>query len=305
MNDEEGVDFEPLAEDQCIVRVIQICSKEVAVILTPSGFKHLVTMPQATDEDTTVKPGNYVLIQATREGSRYPAEIIRVIDYELEKFYRARNLWPTQYDIKGCVEQLAEKIQIAQKAAELKKGQVKGKKKKEKKEKVGKKCEYVATTSYDDDGKIKKICKIVCKKSDKDYIDDSPIFPDDVDGQTDSTGKRTVYSNTDSQFLFITSSQSGRAIQKKKLKGYKKQKPAFSGTSGCCKTSCGGTSSTKGKDTGSGPRYTNITVGKDQLPRLFGKCTPWKMSQKQLKKHCADFDSCVLTNLEKTKKLNQ
>lgn len=259
-------------------------------------------MPQDTDEDTTVKPGNYVLIQATEEGSRYPAVIIRVIDYELEKFYRAHNLWPTQYDIEGCVEQLAEKIQIAQKAAELKKDQVKGKKKKEKR--IKKKCEYVATTSYDKDGKIKKECVIVCKKSDKDCIDDSPIFPDDVDDPTDSTGKRTVYSNTDSRFFFIPGSQTGRAIQKKKLKSYKKQKPAFSGTSGCCETSCGGTSSGKRKESGSGPGYSNITVGKDQLPPLFGKCTPWMMSQKELKKHCEDYDSCILTNLEKIK-LNQ
>lgn len=86
-------------------------------ILTPNGFKHLASVPKRISNRMLIRTGDYVVIQSSAYGEKYPAEIIRLIDHDYEMFYRKRNVWPKEYDIKGYVERLEEKIHRAEVAA--------------------------------------------------------------------------------------------------------------------------------------------------------------------------------------------
>lgn len=298
-----------------------------------------------------IYPGNYVLIQATAEGSRYPAEIIRVIDHEDEKFYRMHNLWPTSYDIEGFVERLAEKVIKAEAAAEVereeqRKAEEKALKKKQKKEKLTNVlnstssmlcakymklmesirdkmvsyskegtdntlpgCEPGAPTDNCNPNKkppnqkspIPDFSQKPCK-SDKDCLADAPLFPDmdfpvhcvDVPKSVaahSSTNTRSDCVTTASTPLTETKSfKIGRCISGIST--------ATASGSGCCSKSCGGKSLSR-QSTGSGPCYSNLTVGRDQLPPLYGKCTPWRVSKKELKKKCEEYNDTLFTAINK------
>lgn len=226
-----------------------------------------------------MRPRNYVLIQATEEGSRFPAEIVRVIDCEYEKFYKKNDLWPTPYDIPGYVERLAEQLQRAK--AEMVRIEPKPKKEKKKIEEkptelcikcnikngqiFGKgKCKCVKKSELVVKIPTKRelLCKRVCK-SDKACLADSPIFPDD-DGSLifdEPCGCVTRSTNTQRTITLGTNTKRGTNISPgTKLK-------ACDGLSVSC-----------------GPSYCNVTVGRKQLPELFGTCTPWQMTKKERKK---------------------
>lgn len=217
----------------------------------------------------TIVPGSYVLIQAT-DNSRYPAEVIQVIDSDLEKFYRNNKLWPEPYDIEGHVEQLAEKLEIKNKTEQIERlkteiknitnKQTKTKKsspkkvphssKKEppQKKAKGKKGEPIPTTSRNHAITEQKQADEGCKTC-------NPIcIP--LPLKTTSTE-----SNTENVTL------------SKKLTNSSGLKPALSGTS-----------SYSGSSVGSGPIYSNITIDRDRLPPLYGICTPWQATKKEIKK---------------------
>lgn len=86
-------------------------------IVTPNGFKHLVSVPKRLGDRFVIEKGDYVVIQSAAHGEKYHAEIIRVIDRDYERFYRMHNVWPREYDMWGHVERLTEKIDRAEAAS--------------------------------------------------------------------------------------------------------------------------------------------------------------------------------------------
>lgn len=275
-------------------------------IVTPNGFKHLISIPKAcTGEPLRVRPGNYVLIQATEKGSKYRAEILRVIDCEYEKFYRMNDLWPTPFDIPGYVERLAEQIQRAKAEKERLDQKAKKEKKKpeEKPTELCIKCNIKKGNIFGKDkcrcvkkselvvkvpSKRELLCKKVCK-SDKACLAESPIFPDDdvsliigeppkknncscVDRSTNTQCTTTLGTNTRRDANI--SSDPCKKVQKDACKSASAPRLKI-----CCVGSKSKTS------VSCGPDYARITVSRELLPEVYGKCTPWQMTKKELRKH--------------------
>lgn len=309
-------------------------------VLTPKGYKHLVSISKKTQDDPdnnmTIVAGDYVLIQATPEGSRYPAEIIRVVDHEYETYCRENNLWPTPYDIEGYVERLAEKVHFAEEVPKPRCKVYNGDNKaldiiingpcryfhsksqgKEKK-KQGKAS---ITSNKKASKKISRrdlLCRKMCK-SDKDCILNSPYFPD-VDLPTmanESLVRISAHCLTDITPTLTCSTSTKNACEmevsecctvakpvssKTASKCCTLVKPVCSGTACCCQKSCGGAKCQPPiqKNTiGSGPSYCFITVGRDQLPPLYGICTPWQTTKKRMKQLREERETSLFTKVNK------
>lgn len=291
-------------------------------VLTPKGYKHLVSISKKTqdneDNNMTIVAGDYVLIQSTPEGSRYPAEIIRVIDHEYEKYCRENNLWPTPYDVEGYVERLAEKIQFTEAANKPKNIKVLYHGANKTLDKIlNGPCRYFHSkgkdTQQDIDAaqnaanKVSKrelLCKQKMCKSDKDCILNSPFFPD-VDFPTmfdESLLRISAHCLTDVKPTLNCSTSTKIEREVETSKCCTVVKPVRSSTACCCKKSCYGASATcqpplETKTIGSGPTYSFITVGRDQLPSLYGTCTPWQMDKKRLKKLREERDDTLFTRV--------
>lgn len=254
----------------------------------------------------TVEPGDYVVIQATRSGARFPAEIIQIIDRDLERFYRRNELWPTTYDIDGCVERLAEKIQKKIEVERLKK-ELKDKTREIKQikdcakkrsfscsrykppqkqhiklktlEKGNFQCEPAPTTSCQQappSVKGESTCKTVCEKRGCTY---------------EAPSNSSSPCNTNSQYSLACSSNTDNSLG---LKIYRS-------TSSTCSQEAGNsdTSSIETKNTGSGPGYSHITVSKERLPPMYGRCTPWRIPIKELKRRCQDHRDSLFTSIDR------
>lgn len=298
-------------------------------IITPKGYKHLVSVPRTTRENMTLEEEDYVLIQATEEGSRYPAEIIQIIDYEYERFFRTHNLWPATYDIEGYVERLADKIERAEEDAVRKSLQrTKSKEannrefdaysfdRKTLDEVLNSSCSPKCCGRYSklenhipekdhnlDLGQCtptKSVANSITKvpstpeiittlvsRSDKECMTESPTIPDVVvtDNDNELLEKNSVPCSANTHHTRGTNTDKLMLIKKSKF--CKRLKHAFSGTSGCCKKSCGATSRTyimDKKSIGAGPCYSSLTTGHDRMPPAYGHYTPWRMSKKQAKR---------------------
>lgn len=255
--------------------------------MTPKGYRHLVKVPKRVGDRMAMIPGDYVVIQSTEKGERYLAEVIRVIDNEHEIFYREHNIWPKEYDIAGYVERLAEKVRRAEEAAERDKKLIKQQRKRDRL------CGTHSDTTGSDISKKKKKKDIKCKKAkkfEKNCLASSPLFADDglpLNFEDDENSKqRNNCTNTGA--AISNSTNTGQL----KINTRQFPNPAVSSessccTSGCCSKSCCGRNSAKlTRTVGTGPYWTRLVASRDKLPPLYGKCTPWRVTAKELKKKC-------------------
>lgn len=269
---------------------------------------HFVSIVKSDEEDMTVEPGDMVVIQATRSGARFPAEIVQIIDRDLERFYRRNNIWPTTYDIEGCVERLAEKIHKQREVERLKK-ELRDKTKEIKQikdcarkksftctrykppqkqhiklktlEKGNFKCEPAPTTSCKQSPPIlsgESTCKAVCDKRGCTF---------------EAPSNSSSPCNTNSQYSLACSTNTDISLGNKLR--------ICRSTSSTCSQEAGNsdTTSIETKNTGSGPGYSHITVSKERLPPVYGKCTPWRIPIKELKRRCQDHRNSLFTSIDR------
>lgn len=230
-------------------------------------------------------PGDYILIQAAEKGARYPAEVIRVIDYDYEMYYRANNVWPKEYDIGGCVERRAEKIQRAEAEAEMER----------KRRKLCRRAERASSdsdTDTSDSSKKKKKkkdktkkCRKRSKHSDKTCLAETPLFVHDDLPLIGTERKKTSARKSNNMDC---STNTGRYTnlgtgQPNANIGQMNTKVGGSNcaTTGCCNTSCCGKNTAT---TGTDPFTSGIVVSRELMPPLYGQCTPWLATKKELKK---------------------
>lgn len=275
-------------------------------------------MPKRIGDRIVIIPGDYVVIQSTENGDRYPAEIIQVIDYEYELFYRAHNVWPKEYDVAGYVERLGEKLLRIQAAEERDK----------KLKKQRKHCEPSDISGSDTSKKKKKKEKtkvVKCKRTkkfDTDCLANTSLFVDDglplgseddveplrnnitdsdintrnaINSETNNWKQNTAPSSNNSTCCTKSwrGGQSGKVIETR------------GNISSWCNKSCCGEKSVDKKDTkdtssgwaidtkstGTGPHGTDIVASVEELPPLYGKCTPWQgNTNKKFKKGCTKAD---------------
>lgn len=265
-----------------------------------------MSVPKRIGDRVAIIPGDYVVIQSTGKGDRYLAEVVIVIDDEYERFYRTHDLWPYEYDVAGYVERLGEKVKRQQQAQER---EIKLKKDQKKLEKL---CGVSSDTTgsdsskYDNKERKKREKKeIKCtKKRDKNFdrtcLEETPFFPDDgisLNFEDDeepwrknlancgtNTGKPSSATNA-GQLKINT-----KRLENQRLRKQMNNDPSCS-SSGCCSQSCcGGGGSGQGiilretTTTGSGPYCTDIVTSIERMPPLYGKCTPWRVSKKEMKK---------------------
>lgn len=241
-------------------------------------------------------PGDYVVIQSTGKGDRYLAEVILVIDQEYEMFYRAHDLWPTEYDIGGYVERLAEKIKRAEAAAEhdraLKKQQ----------RKYEKYCGGLpGSASHDSEPVVKtpekkKKKDIKCKgtkKFQKDCLADTPLFPDDGlqnfdEEDSEPWAKNLADCGTNTGKAMNCGTNTGK-LKINTEQANKVHSDTSCATAACCNKACCRGRSADTKNIGIGPYCTDIVLSRDKMPPLYGKCTPWRTTKKEMKKHCKEY----------------
>lgn len=279
-------------------------------------------------------------------------------------FYRANNCWPREYDIGGCVERRAEKIQRDE-AEDL-----------ERRKKKRFKKLYPSTSSETDSAgkKIKKKdkkkkCKH-SKNSDKYFLDSTPLFVHEEQCKKVITRpvQQTVQidrgTNTTARFFIPQDIEADNepdcppankcglsnpiSISPNNPPGnpnngpvnpdygqvnhdYSPKNPQYAAMNppgpmnfnyapmtstcpptepyylpislndsptstpnnpsttcadkGCCNNSCCGKQTST---TGTNPHSSHIVVSRDLMPPLYGKCTPWMATKKQLKrmKYC-------------------
>ncbi|XP_076235928.1 putative RNA-binding protein EIF1AD [Calliopsis andreniformis] len=85
-------------ESQSIVRIIESRGNNLHEVIDPAGDQYLVSMPTKFRRNIWVKRGDFVLIEPIPEGDKVKAEIVKILTREHQKWYRAQNCWPKEFD---------------------------------------------------------------------------------------------------------------------------------------------------------------------------------------------------------------
>ncbi|KZC04372.1 PREDICTED: probable RNA-binding protein EIF1AD [Dufourea novaeangliae] len=94
----EVQDLSVPTESQSIVRILESRGNNLHEVEDAISEQYLVSMPTKFRRNIWVKRGDFVLVEPIPEGDKVKAEIVKILTREHQKWYRAQNCWPKEFD---------------------------------------------------------------------------------------------------------------------------------------------------------------------------------------------------------------